>query len=58
VEYYLFCQTSLINGGDLGCESSGKAFVNRAGSVNGEHDAPHSSGSRGALEQEIDALVP
>ena len=43
---------------DLGGETFQKAFVNRAGSVYSERDAPRSSGSRGVIEWRIDALVP
>src|SRR6266498_5307278 len=45
------------HGCDLSCETSEKAFVNRAGSVHGGRDAPRSSGSRGILERQIDTLA-
>jgi len=47
-----------VNGSDLGGETPEKRFVNRAGNVHGERDTPCSIDARGALELEIDALIP
>ena len=45
------------DGCDLGSETPEKGFADRAGSVHGERDAPHSSGAGGALERQVDTFA-